>query len=202
MTTAQAAADAREIEINRERQAANAASGRRAGHLGGAYGHLGGSAENGAFGHLGGAFGHLGGHLNQHEVPRVIQQLDPDTGEMIDGFPSVSAASKAVGLAPDGGMIGKVLNGTKKSAGGFKWRRIFLRVADDAPPQPQPQPPSPLDEALVVIDSPPPPSPLQPSSFIVDLTGDDDAPPTVPPPLPASSPRAILSKGKLKRARA
>ena len=86
VSTAQAAADARDLEMTRERQAANAASG----HLGGESGHLGGGgAENGA---------------KAKHATKLIEQLSKD-GRVIATFPSLKAAvavasSRNIGHVP------------------------------------------------------------------------------------------------------
>ena len=54
------------------------------------------------------------------EKGRTIEQLDPDTGEVLACWGSSQAAGRALGLSHDN--VGKVLRGTQQVAGGFKWR--------------------------------------------------------------------------------
>ena len=57
-----------------------------------------------------------------------VEQLDFETGEAINSFPSVKEAARALGIPQKG--VSAVLNGRSKSSGGFFWRRS----GDDAMP--------------------------------------------------------------------
>ena len=57
-----------------------------------------------------------------------VEQLDFETGEVMNSFPSVIEAARALGIRPTG--ISCVLRGVCKSSGGFFWRR----AGDDAMP--------------------------------------------------------------------
>ena len=50
-----------------------------------------------------------------------IEQLDFETGEVINSFPSIKEAARALGIPPN--CVSDVLNGRSKSSGGFFWRR-------------------------------------------------------------------------------
>ena len=62
--------------------------------------------------------------FHQRESIRLVvpvEQLDFDTGEVLNEFASQAEAARAYGMAP--GTISQVLSGRAKSAGGFFWRR-------------------------------------------------------------------------------
>ena len=50
-----------------------------------------------------------------------VEQLDFETGEVINSFPSIKEAARALGIPPN--CVSDVLNGRSKSSGGFFWRR-------------------------------------------------------------------------------
>ena len=51
---------------------------------------------------------------------KPVQQIDPDTGRIIETFPSGSAASKKTGIGHP--LISFALNGKSQLAGGYVWR--------------------------------------------------------------------------------
>ena len=168
VSTAQAAADAREMEVNRERQVANGAIGAASGHLGGASSHLGGAS-----GHLGGAYGHLGGGGAENgakakHATKSIEQLGED-GRVIATFPSLKAALAVTSQ----GAISKVLDGHRQSAGGYGWRLTATPLPSVAP--------SPLAAASSVNGMPPPPSPLDEDAVLGMIDADDDLGASPPP---------------------
>lgn len=54
-------------------------------------------------------------------MAKSVGQFDKDTDELIAVFPSIAEAERAV---PTGRNIGRVCNGKRKTAGGYKWKFI------------------------------------------------------------------------------
>lgn len=54
-----------------------------------------------------------------------VYRLDMITGEVIDRFESLTEASDACGYAGKWYNISNVIHGKRKSAYGYKWRRVF-----------------------------------------------------------------------------
>lgn len=60
------------------------------------------------------------GLVTQQKLGKCIAQLDLNTEEIINVFPSCHAAAKALGVHHSG--IARACNGERKSANGYKWK--------------------------------------------------------------------------------
>lgn len=58
------------------------------------------------------------------KLGRPVAQLDIETENIIQIFPSISEAQRAFAPKPHGGNINAVCRGNRKTAYGFKWKFI------------------------------------------------------------------------------
>lgn len=63
--------------------------------------------------------------VTQQKSGKCIAQLDLNTEEIINTFPSCRAAAKALGVHPSG--IARACKGERKSANGYKWKELDKR---------------------------------------------------------------------------